>query len=147
MRVWDARTAQCTTSFQLGQDEVKEAAAIESVSLLRQANLLLVCNRSASLHVVTLSGALHRKYATDGATADETFVCCVAAPDQSQGFIYALTDKGNFYVFNTDTARIEYKMHAHDAEPVSMVHHPHQSIVASFARNDRELKLFQPADD
>lgn len=145
VRVWDARTAQCTTSFQLGQDEVKETAAIESVSMLRQPNLLLVCNRSATLHVVTTSGLSHRKYATDGTTADEMFVSCVAAPDQ--GFIYALTDKGNLYVFNTDTTRVEYKVHAHDAEPVAMAHHPHQSIIASFARNDRELKLFQPSDD
>lgn len=145
VRVWDAKLAQCTTAFQLGEHEVKETAAIESVALLpRQTSAqLLVCNRSATLRVVTLGGALVRKYATDGATAGETFVAAVASPDAK--FVYALSDKAQLYVFDTVSARLELKLAAFEtSEPLALAHHPHQSMLAACARNDRELKLFQP---
>jgi hypothetical protein len=87
IRVWDARTAQCTTSFQLGEvracvhsvsfthdmclvlsvviaiqasDAVKATSAIESIVVLKQQTHILVCNRRSvwdSTQVVSVDNA------------------------------------------------------------------------------------------
>ena len=143
VRVWDAKTAQCTANFQLPAEADRLSnAAVEQVLTLPDAGRVLVVNRSATMHVVAADGSVLRKFVADQ-TNDETFVCACLSPDEA--FLYALTDKGVMYVFSYETARVELKHAAHSTEAVGIAHHPHLSIVATFARSDRLLKLFSPA--
>jgi WD40 repeat-containing protein SMU1 len=143
VRVWDSKTQQCSAKFQLPADKERMSeAAIEQVIALPDSGRLLVVNRSATLHVVTAAGEPFRKFVGDQ-TDDETFVCAALSPDHV--FLYALTDKGVLYTFSYETGRIESKLKAHDTEAVGIAHHPHLSILATFARNDRMLKLFSPS--
>eukprot|EP01108_Squamamoeba_japonica_P010053 TRINITY_DN9687_c0_g1_i1.p2 TRINITY_DN9687_c0_g1~~TRINITY_DN9687_c0_g1_i1.p2 ORF type:complete len:312 (-),score=171.80 TRINITY_DN9687_c0_g1_i1:63-998(-) len=160
LRVWDVRSGDCKSVFQLtAEPEESEAAggasavtplaiklvdAIKSVSpIAGSPNLLLVCNGTSTLFVVDAAadGNVVRRIVPES-LEDERFQSACASADGQ--IAYALTDLGRLYSFDLSNGSVHRRLDAHATEGVGVVHHPRQSIVATFARNDRKMRLWTP---
>lgn len=140
-RVWDLRTSQCASTFQLRDETRGIASPIATVCVIPDTDdQLLLCNRTASLFVTTLGGRVLRRLQFES-SQDEIFVACAIGTRDGK-YAYGVSDRGNLYSFELASGKQQRKVVAHDGECISVAQHPHDVLVATLARNDRKLKLW-----
>lgn len=66
-----------------------------------------------------------------------------AAPSPRGGWLYALGEDGSLYCFSPQHGKLEHLLQVADKGPIGVVHHPHRSLVATFA-DDGALKIWKP---
>lgn len=145
LRVWDARSGE---ALRVSRPPIASAEAQPVLSLLplprgAQEERLLVCTRSARLHVITLSGAVVQTFSAEQAgVAESPFVAAACSPHGH--FFYGLTHSGALLCFNAATGKLEHTQAAHEAGAATgLCHHPRKNVVASFASSDHCLRLFR----
>jgi WD40 repeat-containing protein SMU1 len=141
VRVWDLRVSQCTSSFQLRDETRGIASPIASVCVVPNTDdHLLMCNRTPSLFLTTLAGRVLRTFQFESAQ-DEIFVACAIGLHDNK-YAYGVSDRGNLYSFELASGKLQRKVVVHDGECIGVSQHPRDVLVATLARNDRKLKLW-----
>ncbi|CAG9465935.1 unnamed protein product [Pedinophyceae sp. YPF-701] len=135
VRLWDAKSCDCVRSFRParaeGSGELPINAAIPVPGI---SDLVVVCDRSSTAHVMNLEGMVVRALPArrEGSSVKvKDFVACAVSP--RGGLAYCLTEDGFVYCFELGGGSLEGSFNAHDGGAIGLCHHPHRNVVATWA--------------
>ena len=151
VRVWSVSSAECVQSFRPPTAGAAAAAAAGEAGLLDaqvhsvltmpgDGEQIVVCARSHTAHLFTLSGKLLRNFSVASEAAQCSFVSCELSP---QGhWLYCVGDNHVLYCFVVATGDMMHSMRLHERDVLGLAHHPHRNLLVSHAR-DGLLKLWR----
>ncbi|OZJ06452.1 hypothetical protein BZG36_00613 [Bifiguratus adelaidae] len=151
VRIWDLKSTNCLkTISSLGSD--KNAAGLVNPSInaiisIPKTDRFLVCNKSASLSVLSATGTVDKtltmpaKPGESGgqgpAKAGVDFVACATS---AQGdIVYGVSENSTLYCFSMASGEVVEEMKLTDAEVIGIVHHPYSNVIAAYTDNGRVL--------
>jgi len=138
VRVWDAKTCECVTSFRPPQTEGGEAAVSWIATLPGKADQLVVCNRSSNVYLMTMQGQVVKMFASGKRTGGEFTAAWVSARGE---WIYCLGEDSNLYCFSVSSGNLEHLMQVHDTGAIGLFGHPHRNLIATFS-SEGKLKMW-----
>jgi len=141
VKVWDARTTECLHTIRPPQSNAVADIPVNCViPLPRVQDQLVICNRSATVHIATLQGQIIKSFSSGKQTGGD-FVACSVSP---QGhWIYCLAEDCRVYCFSTASGQLEHVLQAHEKGGIGIAHHPHYNLVATYG-SDSTLRLWRP---
>jgi len=105
-----------------------------------QEDLLLVCSRMNTIHLMNLGGQVLRSFSS-GKREQGDFVAMTTSPRGE--WLYACAEDNRLYCFSTETGVLEQTMKVAEKEVVGLAHHPARNIVAAFS-SDGTLAFLRP---
>jgi len=168
VRLWDARTADCIATFELGPllgfapQQQSAASLLCAFPLPHDPETLLVCTRGRTACLISLSrGTVLRTFsagmtadvalsadANAASTAPPDFVSCVLS--HTGKWVMCAAEDGTLFCFDLATARLEHSIKLGDAHQqqqrshsalIGIARHPARSLLASWSM-DGTLKLW-----
>lgn len=148
IKIWDSRTTDLIKSFvactaaeptgNMKSDVPKPVNNILNLPYTGVDELILVCTRSSSLSVYKFNGICVKSYTAEG--DDSNFLD--VAISRRQNWVYAVGEGNMLYCFNK-AGSLEHRFKAHDKDVIGLVHHPQESVIASWGL-DGTIKLLYP---
>ncbi|XP_954516.1 uncharacterized protein TA19400 [Theileria annulata] len=157
VKVWDTRTCECLKSFAAythretddkdGPLISKSVNTILNLTTGAQNEVLLVCSKSPVLKLFNMNGSCSREFThedienvcfLDVSGTDHRYFTCLVS--KRFDWLYALGDDDQVYCFNFKSGTLD---NVHDKEAIGLVHHPYNSLMASWGL-DRTIKILCP---
>jgi WD40 repeat-containing protein SMU1 len=139
-KVWDARSAECLCTIRPPQLVQAASLALCSIALWPpNPEHLVICSKSATVHVVSFSGQLVRSFEAPDGTAD--FVHCAVSPRGE--WLYCAGADQKLHCIATATGKLEHSLKVSEKDLIGAAHHPHRNIIATWAF-DGLLRLWAP---
>ena len=140
VRVWDAKSCDCLTSFRPPQTTTSGEAAVSNVHFYpRNAEQVIVCNKASTVFLMTLQGQVVKSFQS-GKREGGDFLASWVSPKGE--WLYCLGEDSILYSFSTVTGKLENLMQVADKGPIGLCQHPHRNLVATFA-DEGALKLWK----
>lgn len=140
VRVWDAKSCDCLTSFRPPQTTTSGEASVSNVHFYpRNAEQVIVCNKSSTVFLMTLQGQVVKSFQS-GKREGGDFLASWVSPKGE--WLYCLGEDSILYSFSTVTGKLENLMQVADKGPIGLCQHPHRNLVATFA-DEGALKLWK----
>jgi WD40 repeat-containing protein SMU1 len=138
VRLWDASTTECITSFHVGNAAVE--TAIQAVMLLpRNQEQLVVCNRSNTIYILTLQGATIKTF-SNGKDKEGDFLAAALSPKGD--WLYGVAEDRMLYCFSLASGKLEHMLKVSERETIGLDHHPHANLVCSYD-DEGNVKLWR----
>lgn len=106
----------------------------------RGPDMLLVCNRSPHLYLMSMKGEVMRIY-SNGKDKGADFVTALVSAHGE--FVYGLAEDGNVYCFKSDNGELVHTLRVSEKEVIGMALHPHKNLLATYA-DDGSVNLWRP---
>lgn len=159
VRLWALRSAECLGAWKPlgGGGDGADPPVLAVLPLPKNPEHFAVVNRSDTVVIMNMSGQTVRSLSA-GRRGGTAACACVSARGrlvlvaQDDGVLYALgaggaagsgTGTGTGTAAGTGSGTLDATLPLHDAPPVGLAHHPHHSLLASFAE-DGLLKIWKP---
>jgi len=142
VRVWDVKTSECVTQFRPPSDVSVTETSVNTASFLpSNPEQLVVCNRSSSLFVMTLSGDVVQTLSSGKRTGGD-FVQCLVSPQG--GWVHCVAEDSHLYSFELKEGKLQHLLKAHEKDAIGLCMHPHRNLVATWS-DEGTLKLWRSA--
>eukprot|EP00727_Mastigamoeba_balamuthi_P002792 m51a1_g1251 putative wd40 repeat-containing protein smu1 (535) ;mRNA; r:33501-35375 len=150
VRIWDARSSDCLDVLRPAQflanvlagrpdtPVISVALASPREGAASSEQQLVIGTKSDTVALVTLKGQLVKTFTAGPGI--EFVACCVSAHG---GYVFAASQDGLVYCFNSETGRLENTVKTHDGGLVGITAHPHRSLLATYGE-DGTLKTWHP---
>jgi len=140
VRVWDSKTTELVHTFSVGNSL---DIAVNSIKVMpRNQEQLVVCNRSNTVYIVNLQGAVQKTFSSGKKRADKgDFLSCTISPRGD--WIYCFAEDNDMYCFSTLTGQLEHVLTVAEREVIGSDHHPHTNLVCSWT-DEGKLSLWKP---
>ena len=139
VRVWDAKTSDCLHEWRLPQSRGSEVSVNCVRFLPGTVDQLVVCNRSPTLYITTLTGELIRPLSSGKREGGDFIQCTIS---RTGCFIHCVAEDSYLYSFDTSSGKLQHLQRVHDKDPIGLCLHPHRNILATWS-NDGILKLWK----
>jgi len=141
IKVWDAKTTECLLTFRPPQPNAAAQITVNTVMPHpKNADYLIVCNRSPSIYIMTMQGQLVQTFSS-GKREGGDFVAASVSPLGE--WLYCVGEDSTLYCFHLESAKLEHVMKVHDKEVIGVAHHPHRNMVATFS-DEGVMKIWRP---
>jgi len=139
VRVWDAKSSECLYSFQPPQTSSAELSVNSVLFMPNSPEQLVVCNRSPTLYVTTLSGQLIRALSSGKREGGDFVQCCVSPQG---GWVHAVAEDSHLYSFDVREGKLQHLLKVHEKDVIGVSIHPHRNLVATWS-DDGNLRLWR----
>lgn len=139
-KVWDARTAECAATLRPPHSGGGPNPALCSIALWpANAEQVVVCSKTAAVHLLSMSGQLIRSF--EGPAGGPDFVHCAVSPRGE--WLYCAGSDQQLHCFSTASGKLERALKASEKDLIGAAHHPFRNIVATWGF-DGQLRLWAP---
>lgn len=140
VRVWDAKTSECTATFQPPTPTAAGGLSINAVAFMpTNAEQLVVCNRSPNVYIMSLTGQLVQTLSSGKREGGDFITAAVSGQGQ---WIHAVAEDSQLYCFEVGEGKLQHLLKAHEKDVIGLAMHPHRTLVATWA-DDGTLKLWR----
>jgi len=146
VNIYNVKTARLVNTLRPPQANAMTEIPVSDVVVLSK-DRVLICNRSDTIHVMTLEGKMVRSLSAKGSElltggGEVVFVSCAVSPKRN--WIYCLTEDSQLFCFEVRSGLLKHIIpETHQKRACSVVHHPHFNMIATVAR-DCKLRLWSP---
>jgi len=141
IKVWDAKTTECLNTFRPPQPNASVQITVNTIFVNpKNADQLIVCNRSPSIYVMTLQGQLVQSFSSGKREGGDFVSACVSPRGE---WLYCVGEDSTMYCFSLETFKLEHVMKVHDKEVIGIAHHPHRNLVATYS-DEGVMKVWRP---
>mmetsp|Transcript_33131 Transcript_33131/g.77465 ORF Transcript_33131/g.77465 Transcript_33131/m.77465 type:complete len:522 (-) Transcript_33131:184-1749(-) len=139
VRVWDARSSECLFEFRPPQATSQELSVNSVAFMPGRADQLLVCNRSPTVYITTLSGQLVKALSSGKREGGDFVACCVSAQG---GWVHCVAEDSHLYSFEVAQGKLQHLLKVHEKDVIGVCIHPHRNLVATWS-DEGTLKLWR----
>jgi len=130
VRVWDTKTSECLSSFNPPQFTAAELSVNTVIFMPGHPEHLLICNRSSTVYITTLTGQLVRALSS-GKREGGDFVQCCASPQG--GWVHCVAEDSHLYSFDVKEGKLQHLLRVHDKDVIGLCIHPHRNLIATWS--------------
>lgn len=142
VRVWDAKTCDCVHQFRPPQPTASELSVNCLQFMPNNPELLVICNRSPNLYVMSTSGTLVQTLSSGKREGGDFVQCCVSAQG---GWVHGVAEDSYLYSFEIKDGKLQNLIKVHEKDVIGLSMHPHRNLVATFS-DEGTLKLWHSGD-
>ena len=139
VRVWDPRTCECVAQWKPPQPAAAELSVNTVTFMPSNPAHVLVCNRSSSVHVMTLGGELVQTLSSGKREGGDFVATCVSPLG---GWVHCLGEDSHLYTFEVKEGKLQHLLKCHEKDCIGLCIHPHRNLVATWSE-DGTLKLWR----
>ena len=145
VNVYNVKTARLLNTLRPPQANAMTEISVSDVVVLGE-DRVLICNRSDTVHVMTLEGKMVRSLSAKGSElhtggGEVVFVSCTVSPKRK--WIYCLTEDSQLFCFEVRSGMLKHIIHeTHQKRASAIVHHPHFSNTIATVGRDCKLRIW-----
>ena len=129
--VWDMKSNEILNLIQPPQSSHINQTSVNNICFYPKNNdQFFICNKSYTIYLMNFNGQLIKSYSTDKHKKSNFVYCCVSFQGE---WLYAVDEDNDLTIFSTMTTKVNKTLKIHDKEVIGLTHHPHRSILISFA--------------
>jgi len=147
IKIWDARSTECITTFSPPPPPHMSSAHVVSANMAivvpnnEKEATLYVSTRCSQIFVMDLEGQLLRTFSSGKREGGDFSSICVSFNNK---WLYGLGEDKRLYSFSVDSGKLEGIVpEICKKEPLTAIHHPSRNVVAAVA-SDGQVALIRP---